>query len=159
MWTITWSFSGKASWAKMRSPGVLHSRVGSGFTHKHQTRLERLARDKRSSLFWKVVTYGRKKFYNIGHRLFTECAKAQKEVNRVIFSGVRFQLTLRPTLTPSAGLTPTSTSMPSTRRGQLGLTWKQIPDLVTAKLTLSKRFYSPMKCCGTRSKFGALKSI
>jgi len=26
-----------------------------------------LARDKRSSLLWKVVTYGRKKFYNIGH--------------------------------------------------------------------------------------------
>ncbi len=25
-----------------------------------------LAKDKRSSLLWKVVTYGRKKFYNIG---------------------------------------------------------------------------------------------
>jgi hypothetical protein len=34
--------------------------------------LERLARDKRSSLFKKVVTYGRKKFYNIGHRSHPE---------------------------------------------------------------------------------------
>ncbi len=33
---------------------------------KHHTRLERLARDKHSSLLRKGVTYGRKKFYNIG---------------------------------------------------------------------------------------------
>ncbi len=33
---------------------------------KHQTRQERHARDKRSSLLWKVVTYERIKFYNIG---------------------------------------------------------------------------------------------
>jgi len=39
-----------------------------GFTHKHQARFERLARDKHSRLLWKVVTYGRKKFYSIGHR-------------------------------------------------------------------------------------------
>jgi hypothetical protein len=37
--------------------------VGSGLSHKHQTRLER---DKHPSLLRKVVTYGRKKFYNIG---------------------------------------------------------------------------------------------
>jgi hypothetical protein len=36
-------------------------RLGS-LTHK-QTKLERLARDKRSSLLWKGVTYGLKKFY------------------------------------------------------------------------------------------------
>jgi hypothetical protein len=30
------------------------------------TRLERIARDKRSSLLRKVVTYDRNKFYNIG---------------------------------------------------------------------------------------------
>jgi hypothetical protein len=30
--------------------------------------MERLARDKCSSLIWKIVTYGRKKFCNIGHR-------------------------------------------------------------------------------------------
>jgi hypothetical protein len=41
---------------------VLHS-VGSGLTHK-QTRLERLARDKHSSLLRKCVNYGRKKFYS-----------------------------------------------------------------------------------------------
>ncbi len=34
-------------------------------SHKHKTRLEKLAKDKRSSLLWKVVTYGRKRFYNI----------------------------------------------------------------------------------------------
>ncbi len=42
------------------------TRVGSNLTHKHFTKLERLSRDKRSSLLWKVVTYGCKKFYNIG---------------------------------------------------------------------------------------------
>ncbi len=39
-----------------------------GLTHKHKTRLEKLARNKCSSLLWKGLTYGRKKFYNIGHR-------------------------------------------------------------------------------------------
>ncbi len=38
----------------------------SGLTNKHQTRLERLARDKHSSLSRKFVNYGRKKFYRIG---------------------------------------------------------------------------------------------
>jgi hypothetical protein len=37
-----------------------------GLTHKHKTWAERLARDKYSSLIRKVVTYGRKKFYNFG---------------------------------------------------------------------------------------------
>ncbi len=40
--------------------------VGSGLTQKHYTRLERLARDKHSSLLRKSVTYGRKKFYSTG---------------------------------------------------------------------------------------------
>jgi hypothetical protein len=35
--------------------------IASGLTHNHQTRLERLARDKHSSLIRKLVTYGRKK--------------------------------------------------------------------------------------------------
>jgi len=39
--------------------------VGSGLTRKHWTRLERLARDKNSSL-WKSVNYDRKKFYSTG---------------------------------------------------------------------------------------------
>ncbi len=37
--------------------------VCSGLTSKHQTMLERLARDKRNSLLQKFVIYGRKKFY------------------------------------------------------------------------------------------------
>ncbi len=39
------------------------TRVGSGLTHKNQTRLERLARDKHSSLLRKSVNCGRNKFY------------------------------------------------------------------------------------------------
>jgi hypothetical protein len=40
--------------------------LGSSLTSKHETRLERLARDKHSSLFQKFVTYGRKKISKIG---------------------------------------------------------------------------------------------
>ncbi len=40
--------------------------VGSGLTHRHQTRLERLARNKHTSLLRKSVNYGRKKFYSTG---------------------------------------------------------------------------------------------
>ncbi len=36
-----------------------------GLTHKHKTRLGRLARDKHSSLLRKSVNYGRKKFYSV----------------------------------------------------------------------------------------------
>ncbi len=36
-----------------------------GLTHKYKTRLERLDRDKRSSLLRTLVNYGRKKFYSI----------------------------------------------------------------------------------------------
>ncbi len=39
-----------------------------GLTHKHLTRLERLARDKPSSLLRIFINYGRKKFYKIGSR-------------------------------------------------------------------------------------------
>jgi hypothetical protein len=35
-------------------------------THKHKTRLERLARDKHSSLLRRFINYDRKQFYNIG---------------------------------------------------------------------------------------------
>jgi hypothetical protein len=41
---------------------VLHSRVGPGLTCKHLTRLERLTKDKYSSLSRKYVNYGLKKF-------------------------------------------------------------------------------------------------
>jgi hypothetical protein len=37
-----------------------------GLALKQKTRLERLARDKNSSLLRKFVNYGREKFYNIG---------------------------------------------------------------------------------------------
>jgi hypothetical protein len=37
----------------------------SGLTHKHYTRLEKLARDKNSSLFQKSVNYSYKKFCSI----------------------------------------------------------------------------------------------
>jgi hypothetical protein len=38
----------------------------SGLTHKHQTRLERFAKDRHSCLLRTLVNYGRKTFYNIG---------------------------------------------------------------------------------------------
>jgi hypothetical protein len=50
------------------APGRYFTRVGCGLTRNHLIRLERLARDMHSSLLLKVVTYGRKKFHNIGHR-------------------------------------------------------------------------------------------
>ncbi len=36
-----------------------------------------LAKDKPSSLLWKVVTYDRKKFYNIGHKCL--CIKTMEQ--------------------------------------------------------------------------------
>jgi hypothetical protein len=45
------------------------TQVCSSLTCKYYTRLEKLARDKRSTLLQKFVTYDSKKFYNIGPRL------------------------------------------------------------------------------------------
>ncbi len=42
--------------------------VGSVLNRKHYTRLERLAKDKHSSLIQKSVSYGRKIFYSTGPR-------------------------------------------------------------------------------------------
>jgi len=42
--------------------------VDSGVTHNHYTRLEKLARDKHSSLLRTFVNYGHKKFYNVEPR-------------------------------------------------------------------------------------------
>jgi hypothetical protein len=39
-----------------------------GLTHKHYTQLERLVRDKHSSLFPTFVNYGYKKFCKVGPR-------------------------------------------------------------------------------------------
>ncbi len=47
--------------SKRGAPARCFTWVGSCLTCKHKTRLEKLARNKRSSLFWKVITY------NIGH--------------------------------------------------------------------------------------------
>jgi len=55
-------------------PEKCFTRVDDGLARKHWNRLEKLARAEHSSLLQKFVTYGRKKFYNIGHRttkLFT----------------------------------------------------------------------------------------
>ncbi len=48
------------------APEWYFTQVGSCHTRKHQTRLERLARDKHSSLLQKSINYGRKKIYRIG---------------------------------------------------------------------------------------------
>ncbi len=61
-------FVGKARNLPWRGvPKSFFNWVGSYFTNKHQTRPERLARDKHSSLLQKSVNYGRKKFYSTGH--------------------------------------------------------------------------------------------
>jgi hypothetical protein len=38
----------------------------SGLAHKEQTRLERIAKNKHSSLLQKIITYGCRRFYGIG---------------------------------------------------------------------------------------------
>jgi hypothetical protein len=45
---------------------ALHSRVGSGLTHKRKIRLERLAKGKCANLLQTFVDYRHKKLYNIG---------------------------------------------------------------------------------------------
>ncbi len=60
-------FTGEAGAYPRVKHNVLKCMVGSGLPHKLcKTSLEKLARDKRSSLLWKVITYGCKKIYNIG---------------------------------------------------------------------------------------------
>ncbi len=59
---------------------MLHSRPG--LAHKQYTGLERLARIKHSSLLWKFVNYDRKKFYNIGPRLFFARRSPQRRLSR-----------------------------------------------------------------------------
>ncbi len=60
-------FAGKAETYPSDAP-LKCSTLGSapGLTHKYKTRLERLARDKHSSLLRKSVNYGSKKFYSTG---------------------------------------------------------------------------------------------
>ncbi len=47
------------------APEMCFTRIGSGLTQKHRTRLEKNASDKHSNLFQKSENYGHKKFYNI----------------------------------------------------------------------------------------------
>jgi hypothetical protein len=55
--------------------------------HKHQTRLERLARDKHCSLLQKTVNYGCKKFYRIGPRgILKKASNCDKSDERVLFN-------------------------------------------------------------------------
>jgi hypothetical protein len=65
------------------------TQVSSGLIPKHQTRLERHARNKRSSLLLKGINYARNKFYNIGLRprsnknftvVIYDCSKINKSV-------------------------------------------------------------------------------
>jgi len=49
------------------------TRVGSGIIHRHYTRLERLARDKHSSLLWTLINDCCKKFYNLDSRRTDSC--------------------------------------------------------------------------------------
>jgi hypothetical protein len=61
-------------------PSVRHMKETSlgyapGLTHKHKTRLERLARDKHTSFLHTVINYGRRKFYKIG--LWSSLKKSQ----------------------------------------------------------------------------------
>ncbi len=56
-----------ASLPQNRPPERCSNRVGSFFTNKHQTRLERLARDKHSILLQTFVNYVRKSFITSAH--------------------------------------------------------------------------------------------
>jgi hypothetical protein len=60
-------FAGKAG----ACPKVEHLEGGPGLTHNYYIRLGKLVRIKCSSLLQKFVTYGYKKFYNIGPRAYT----------------------------------------------------------------------------------------
>jgi hypothetical protein len=73
------------------APEGFFTRVGSGLTHKHKTRLERLARNKYSSLSRKSVNYGRNKFYDTGPKgTFFDARscffQTDKKQNATIFS-------------------------------------------------------------------------
>ncbi len=58
-------FASKAEAYLSEAPFMCSTRVGSGLTCKHYARLERLARDKNSSLFRSFVKYDCKKLYKV----------------------------------------------------------------------------------------------
>ncbi len=59
-------FVGKARSLTRGESERFFNRAGSCFTNKHYTKLERLARDKRSSFVRTFIYYNQKKFNNIG---------------------------------------------------------------------------------------------
>jgi hypothetical protein len=65
------------------APQSFFNRVGSCFTNRHWTRLEKLALGKHSSLLQKFVNYGRKKFYNIGPRSWFGKSLLQKPESKL----------------------------------------------------------------------------
>ncbi len=66
-------FVGKArGLPKSGSPQRCFNLVGPGLASKHWTRLERLAKDKHSSVLRRSVNYGHNKFYSTGPRLGSE---------------------------------------------------------------------------------------
>ncbi len=58
-------FVGKEGLPESGKPETCFSQLGFGITRKHQTRLERPARDKHSSLFGSLVSQDQKKFNNM----------------------------------------------------------------------------------------------
>jgi hypothetical protein len=67
LYSLVRSFEGKArSLPNRGAPERSFIQLGSGLTHKHSTRPERLERDAHSSLLGPFVNYVRKKFCNNG---------------------------------------------------------------------------------------------
>jgi hypothetical protein len=62
------------------APERYFTRVGSGLTHEHWTRLERPVKDKHSSLFQTFVNYVRKKFYNICLQVNLQTSNAENSL-------------------------------------------------------------------------------
>ncbi len=69
----------------MEQPDRCNTRVGSGLTCK-QTRLERLARNKHSSLLRKSVNYGRNKFFRTRPRMENRQQPYEKALSAVVMT-------------------------------------------------------------------------
>ncbi len=65
----------------MLHPGMLHSRVGSGLTHKDSKRLEKLATDKRSSLLQKLTAV--KRFITLSTGVLMHAEKCHKISSKI----------------------------------------------------------------------------
>jgi hypothetical protein len=74
-----------------------------GLTHKHQTRLERFARDKRSSLLRKSVINGQKSFITLGPELVNKTCKVIFTLWRKSRHYMRAKIYFFCSLTPTRG--------------------------------------------------------